>query len=134
VRFLSPLDNLIATGSDEGVFQFHDLWEIYNPAERPTWGAYTLLILYRDRLAGRVDPKLDRASGALIVQGIWFEEESLKEDEVFRRVLANGVEDVAGFHAANRLELRRCSHGKLRDVAAPLPALAALRRLVGKHL
>ena len=76
VTFLSPLDNLLARDRTVDLFGFEVIWEIYKPAEKRSFGYYTMPILYGDQLVGRIDPKLDRKARTLRVLGLWFEEDA----------------------------------------------------------
>ena len=69
--FLGPLEIVSTRGRAQSLFEFEYLWEVYKPAEKRRWGYYTLPILYGDRLVARLDPKLDRASGTLLIRGFW---------------------------------------------------------------
>lgn len=99
--FLSPLDNLLAARARVlDLFGFQYLWEIYKPADQRRYGAYTMPILYQDRLVGRMDPKMDRAAGVLTIQGLWIEEAGLGQDPAFQKALQRGLERFAQFHGA----------------------------------
>ncbi len=68
VRFLPPLDNLLWSRQRlRDLFDFDYTWEVYTPAHRRRFGHYTMPILKGDRLIGRIDPRMDRRSGTLIV-------------------------------------------------------------------
>jgi len=59
--FLSPFDNLLWANrgmSCSGVF--HQSIEAYLPAPKRVYGYFALPILHKERLVGRVDPKLER--------------------------------------------------------------------------
>jgi uncharacterized protein YcaQ len=74
VAFLAPLDPFVW---DRQVllplFGFDHVWEVYLPEHRRRWGYYVLTILFRDRLVGRIEPRIDRAGGRVIVLGCWWE-------------------------------------------------------------
>jgi hypothetical protein len=50
------------------------VWEVYVPERKRRWGYYVLPILFRDRLVGRIEPRIDRAGGQMRVLGVWWEE------------------------------------------------------------
>lgn len=101
VTFLSPLDNLVAARERVlDLFGFELIWEIYKPAEKRRYGAYTMPILYQDRLVGRMDPKMDRGAGVLHIRGLWIEEEGLSHDPAFKKAFRNGLDRFARFHEA----------------------------------
>ena len=46
---------------------------MYVPKPKREYGYYVLPILQGDRLIGRIDPVLDRKTGVLHVNGVWWE-------------------------------------------------------------
>jgi uncharacterized protein YcaQ len=68
---LSPLEFVSARGRAWTVFGFDYTWEIYKPVALRKYGPYTLPVLYGDRLAARVDLRLERATHTLYVNGFW---------------------------------------------------------------
>ena len=75
VAFLAALDPL-AWDRDllRSLFGFDYLWEVYVPAAKRRWGYYVLPILFGDRLVGRIEPRIERASDTLRVAGLWWED------------------------------------------------------------
>jgi uncharacterized protein YcaQ len=75
VAFLAPLDPL-AWDRDllRSLFDFDYVWEVYVPAARRRWGYYVLPILFGDRLVGRIEPRIERATGALRIVGLWWQD------------------------------------------------------------
>jgi uncharacterized protein len=66
VGLLAPLDPLIYDRErTRDLFGFEYVWEVYTPAAKRRWGYYVLPVIWGDRLAGRLDPRMDRASGTL---------------------------------------------------------------------
>ncbi|HJP67193.1 MAG TPA: crosslink repair DNA glycosylase YcaQ family protein [Actinomycetota bacterium] len=98
---LSPFDNLICDRArTEALFGFRYRIEIYTPKTKREYGYFAMPILHEDRLIGRVDPALDRASGTLVVNAMHWEPGAPKRAyPAVRRVL----EDLAGFVGAQRL-------------------------------
>jgi uncharacterized protein YcaQ len=75
VALLAPLDPLLWDRRlVRELFSFDYIWEVYVPEAKRRHGYYVLPILFGDRLVGRIEPRLDRAAGALRIIGLWFEE------------------------------------------------------------
>lgn len=100
VTLLSPLDNLLRRERTRALFDFDYVWEIYKKPEKRRWGAFTMPILYEDRLVARLEPKLDRKTATLAVTNFWPEDPAILEDPVFRRALDAGLSRFATFHEA----------------------------------
>jgi uncharacterized protein YcaQ len=118
--FLSPLDPVSARGRAKPLFGFDYVWEVYKPVEKRRFGYYVLPILWGDRLVGRIDPKLDRTSDTLVVNGLWLEDPALAKDEAFGEAIASGMARFVRFLGAHKLDV----------AAVPQPALR--RRLSGR--
>ncbi len=106
VVFLSPLERVSARGRAAWLFGFDYVWEIYKPAHTRRWGYYTLPILWGDRLVARLDPKLDRKSNTLLLNGFWYEEgfpATPAERDAFALAFARGLRNFAAFHDAERI-------------------------------
>jgi uncharacterized protein YcaQ len=103
--FLAPLDIVSARGRAKILFDFDYVWEVYKPAEQRRWGYYTLPILYGDRLVARFDPKLDRTTNTLILNGLWLEEPALAEEAAFINAFAGGLQRFMRFLNATRIDL-----------------------------
>jgi uncharacterized protein YcaQ len=74
VTFLSPFDRLIHDRDRaEALWDFRYRLEMYVPKLKREYGYYVLPILRGDRLVGRIEPVLDRKTGVLHIQGIWWE-------------------------------------------------------------
>ena len=82
---------------------FEPKLEVYIPRERRMYGYYHLPILYGDRLVARVEPKMDRAEGKLLVKGYWTEP-GFKETEDYQDKLQKKLEAFASFHGAHEVE------------------------------
>jgi uncharacterized protein len=102
---LSPFDNLLTDRQrTERLFGFSHRMELYVPRAARRYGYYVLPILHGDRLVGRVDPTLDRASGRLLVHAVHAEPDapaSAGPD------VASALQELAGFLGADRVELRQ---------------------------
>ena len=74
-RVLSPFDPAIRERDRTSrVFGFDYRFEAFVPAPKRKYGYFVLPILEGDRLVGRVDPKLHRDRGELVVRGPWWEQ------------------------------------------------------------
>ena len=105
VVWLAPLDPVSARGRAKTVFGFDYTWEIYTPVHKRRWGPHTMPILWGDRLVARVDPRLDRATGALVINGLWLEDPALAKDEAFAAAMQRGTARFRAFHEAKRLDV-----------------------------
>lgn len=75
VTLLSPFDPLTRNRDRANrLFGFDYKIEIYTPEPKRVYGYYTLPLLYRGNLVGRIDLKSDRKAGELWVQSAWHEE------------------------------------------------------------
>jgi uncharacterized protein len=112
--FLSPLDPVSARGRAKPLFGFDYVWEVYKPAELRSFGYYTMPILWGDRLVGRFDPKLDRSSGTLVINGLWLEDRALARDVAFGDALERGMARFVQLLGAGRVDATAVSPTALR--------------------
>ena len=112
--FLSPLDPVSARGRARPLFDFDYVWEVYKPAHLRRWGYYTLPVLWGDRLVARFDSRLDRASGTLVINGLWLEDEALANREAFIEAFGRGMVRFAAFLDAARVDARAVGQRTLR--------------------
>jgi uncharacterized protein YcaQ len=103
VVFLAPLETVSAGGRAYLLFGFEYIWEVYKPAAQRRWGYYTLPILYGDQLVARLDPKLDRTTATLVINGFWLEDQQLGKDPDFIEALARGLTRLAKFVRARQV-------------------------------
>jgi uncharacterized protein YcaQ len=74
VAFLAPFDPIVWDRQFLGsLFDFDYVWELFIPPEKRRWGWYVLPILFRDRLVGRVEPRIDREARRVEVLDLWWE-------------------------------------------------------------
>ena len=105
--FLSPFDSLFwARGRVQQLWGFTQLLEAYKPAPLRQWGYFCLPILYGERLIGRFDPKLERATGTLRLKALHLEADVLIDDGLIDAVAA-ALRDFMAFHAARTLIIER---------------------------
>jgi uncharacterized protein YcaQ len=122
VTFLAPLDPMIWDRRLlRDLFGFDYIWEVYIPAAKRRWGYYVLPILFGDRLVGRIEPRLDKASPDLKILGIWFEKDfSPMEAPGFIAALRDALEAYRSFVGARRIVWPRTRPG--RDIAKAMQA------------
>jgi uncharacterized protein len=100
---LSPFDNLIIDRErTERLFGFRFRMEIYVPKAARRFGYYVLPILHGDRLIGRVDPAMDRASGRLVVNAIHAEPDA---PAAAGPGVAAALQELAAFLGADGVDL-----------------------------
>ncbi|WDL98401.1 winged helix-turn-helix domain-containing protein [Alicyclobacillus sp. ALC3] len=103
IRFLPPLDNLLWRRSRVvDLFSFDYKWEVYTPAVKRQYGYYTMPILAGDELIGRIDPRLDRKQGALVVEGLYLEP-NIKRTQKLSKSLEVALDRFARFHGVNEV-------------------------------
>jgi hypothetical protein len=75
VAFLPPFDPLVWDRRLLGsLFGFDYVWELFVPPAKRRWGWYVLPIAFRDRLVGRIEPRIDHADGRVQVLDVWWED------------------------------------------------------------
>ncbi|HEX6923216.1 MAG TPA: crosslink repair DNA glycosylase YcaQ family protein [Bacillales bacterium] len=114
IRFLPPLDNLLWRRDRlVDLFDFHYRWEIYTPRSKRRYGAYAMPILYGDQLIGRMDPRLDRKNGCLIVQLLQLEP-GVDLTSKLRRQLREALESFANFHGVQNITVEKTEPSGLK--------------------
>jgi uncharacterized protein len=115
VVFLAPLDPVSARGRAKALFGFDYVWEVYKPEQKRAFGYYVLPLLWGERLVGRFDSKLDRATNSFVVLGLWLEDEALGTDEAFAEALARGFTRFVRFLGAHTLDATSIREPLLRQ-------------------
>lgn len=104
---LSPFDNLVwHRGRDKALFDFHYRIEVYTPAPKRVYGYYTMPILHRGKLVGRLDPAVDRRNRLLTVRNLHLEP-GVRASESLASAIADALWDFAGFLGADEVLLLR---------------------------
>ena len=117
--FLSPFDSLFwANGRDLQLWRFRQVLECYKPQPQREWGYFCLPILDRDRLVGRFDPKLERATGLLRIKKLYLEP-GVRPSARLAGSVARAMRDFLHFHGAGDLAVE---HSDPPDFAAKLTA------------
>jgi uncharacterized protein YcaQ len=102
---LSPFDNLIwHRGRMADLWDFHYRIEVYTPAPKRVYGYYTMPILHRGRLVGRLDPALDRKNRLLTIRKV-FLEPGERPTPALAAAIAGALWDFAGFLGADEVLL-----------------------------
>ena len=115
VTFVAPLEIVSARKRANQVFDFEYIWEVYKPIAKRRWGYYVLPILYGDNLVARLDPKLDRKTMTLHINGFWLEEDALVDNPDFADALGKGLARFAKFVEAKKVDIDAIAPKKLRN-------------------
>ncbi len=120
ITFLSPFDSLFwAADRDRMLWGFEQVLESYKPAAERVYGYFSLPILYKDRLVGRFDPKLDRSSATLKLNSLYLEP-GIEPDAELLVGIAAAMRDFLAWHGAEEIKIEKsdpASFGK-RLIAA----------------
>jgi uncharacterized protein len=115
VRFLPPLDSLLWRRERvSDLFEFDYVWEVYIPEPKRKYGYYAMPILAGDRLVGRLDPRLDRVKGRLIVRLLQLEP-GVKLTARLRAGLGNALREFARFHGVGAVTVERTDPAGILD-------------------
>jgi len=106
VAFLPPFDALVWDRALLGsLFEFDYVWELFLPPAKRRWGWYVLPMLFRDRLVGRIEPRIDRAGGQVQVIDLWWEDGfAPRRSEGFVDAMRAALGAYLRFAGATRLE------------------------------
>ncbi len=106
VAFIAPFDSLLwDTALLASLFDFEHVWEgFFTPAKR-RWGYYVLPIVFRDRLVGRIEPRIDRDEARVEVIGVWWEDGFAPDRAAgFVDAMRDALRAYLRFAGADRLE------------------------------
>lgn len=104
---LSPFDPVVWDRRRAQVmFGFDYRLECYTPAPRRRFGYFSLPVLRRGLLVGRLDAKAHRGEGTFEVRAL-FLEEGIAPDETLARDLAAAIRSCADWHGTPRVVVRR---------------------------
>jgi uncharacterized protein len=106
VAFLPPFDPVVwDRGLLGSLFGFDYVWELFVPPAKRRWGWYVLPILFRDRLVGRIEPRIDRKNGSVGVLNLWWEDGfDPRRVEGFVDAMQAALGAYLQFASASRLE------------------------------
>jgi uncharacterized protein len=103
---LSPFDPVVWHRQRvEELFGFTYRIEVYTPAARRRYGYFTLPILHRGRLVGRLDPKAHRKEGIFEVRSIHLEP-GVRVTEELTRGMQRTLADCAAWHRTPEIVVR----------------------------
>ncbi|MBV9772551.1 MAG: YcaQ family DNA glycosylase [Gemmatimonadetes bacterium] len=103
---LSPFDPVVwdrVRGSE--LFGFDYRLECYTPAPKRRYGYFTLPILHRGALVGRLDPKAHRREGTFEVRALYLEP-GVRPTRGLAADLARALRECAAWHGTPRVEVR----------------------------
>ena len=111
VDLLSPFDNLVIDRERLiRLFDFDYKIECYTPAPKRRYGYFTLPILWKGRLVGRLDPKAERKEKRFVVRNVvlepWF-----REEKKLAGPLAKALRQFAGFNRCEEVVVEKASPG-----------------------
>lgn len=113
--FLSPFDSLIwDRARARALFGYEVAFEAYIVPEKRRYGYYSLAILHRGQLVGRLDPKMDRETGTLIARAV-FLEPGVGVDAALVDGIAGALRDLARFLGARTITVERSEPAKLAE-------------------
>jgi uncharacterized protein YcaQ len=110
---LSPFDSLIwDRARTSALFGFDVCFEAYVAPPKRKYGYYCLSILHKNRLIGRVDPKMDRTTKRLMIRAVYLEP-GVAVDVALIDGLAGSLADLARFLGAEGVEIGTTGHAVL---------------------
>ena len=106
VAFLAPFDALVWDRRLLGnLFGFDYVWELFLPPAKRRWGWYVLPIVFRDRLVGRIEPRIESAEGRVRVLDLWWEDGFVpRRAEGFVEAMREALRAYLRFAGAGRLD------------------------------
>jgi uncharacterized protein YcaQ len=106
VAFIAPFDSLLwDTALVASLFDFDHVWEgFFTPAKR-RWGYYVLPIVFGDRFAGRIEPRIDRDRARVEVLDVWWEDGfTPRRADGFVDAMRDALRAYLRFASADRLD------------------------------
>jgi len=113
---LSPFDPLVWDRQRaRELFNFDYTIECYTPATKRRYGYFTLPILQRGRIIGRLDPKAHRAKGVFEVKALHLEAGVMPSEELAAD-LAGALHRLATWHGTPELVVLQSHPPELREL------------------
>jgi uncharacterized protein YcaQ len=111
---LSPFDNLIwDRDRTRALWGFDYSLECYLPAPKRRYGYFTLPILRRGTLVGRLDAKAERKAGIFRIKALYLEPD-IEPDELLVQDIAEVVQACARWHGTPEVVVERTEPGSVR--------------------
>ena len=105
VAFLPPFDPVVWDRPFLGsVFEFDYVWELFIPPAKRRWGWYVLPILFRDRLVGRIEPRIEREDDCVRVLDVWWEDGYPRRADGFVDAMREALRAYLAFARVSRIE------------------------------
>ena len=125
---LSPFDPLVSDRARvEELFGFFYRIEVYTPSHKRQFGYFTLPILHRGALIGRLDPKAHRAAGLFEVRALHLEPGVAVTDTLIND-LATTLRACAAWHGTPQVAVRQSDPpevaARLNAAVEAAPAIA----------
>ena len=113
---LSPFDPVVwDRRRAQELFNFDYRLECYTPAEKRRYGYFTLPILRRGALVGRLDAKAHRRSGIFEVKFVALEP-GVKVTDRFTRDVAGALQRLANWHECPQVQVARSDPGPFAEL------------------
>ncbi len=108
VAFIAPFDSLLwDTALLATLFDFDYVWEGFFKPDKRRWGYYVLPIVFRNRIVGRIEPRIDRGRARVEVVDVWWEDGfEPRRAEGFVEAMRDALGAYLRFAKADHIEWR----------------------------
>jgi uncharacterized protein YcaQ len=111
---LSPFDPVVWDRKRASeLFEFEYRLECYTPEAKRQFGYFTLPILRRGKLIGRIDAKAHRKIGVMEVKALHLEND-VSVSDALAKDLAKTLQAFADWHKTPQVQIKRCDHLDLK--------------------
>nr|WP_315467860.1 crosslink repair DNA glycosylase YcaQ family protein [uncultured Undibacterium sp.] len=111
---LSPFDPVVWDRKRASeLFDFDYRLECYTPEAKRQFGYFTLPILRRGKLVGRIDAKAHRKIGVMEVKALHLEN-GVSVSDAIAKDLARALQAFASWHKTPQVQIKRCDHLDLK--------------------
>ena len=125
-RILSPFDPVVWDRKRASeLFGFDYKIECYTPEAKRRYGYFTLPLLRRGALIGRMDAKAHRKAGVFEIKKLHLEP-GIKESQAMVKDLASAIRQFARWHGTEQVRLEWASSDRFLTLIRPLLAETAL--------